>query len=418
MRRVTSLPTGAAARADGLIYRRTTCFAAAVLSISLSTNTRGLAETTSKQELCYSQGPVRCVAGKNRDEIGAGDVESFILKGNRHARDREYDLAIDAYTEAIRLDPKSFIAFIDRALVYTSMGDYDHALEDFSVAIAGEESRTFTVPLRAYALNSRGRIFLQRAQYDQAVADFTAAIRVNRVSHEVYRDRAEALFKQGRLLEAIADADRALWIWPEFSEAYATRARIYRALGSVAEADADQARANEAQSLGQSASAVYLRSQVYPDTLRNCADGAKHTLLLNISAGTVAARPEYAGPDAHISVRRNGSAITFRLGGEGCRLDVTIAADEYESASGGIQSSTESVWTDVAHTDSQSYEQVFYANASNSCAEATVRMRAYWGYIELKNEYLAPGSSTYGVTQSMHYGRKGCGVHLLTSKVD
>jgi tetratricopeptide (TPR) repeat protein len=402
----------------GLMFndRGTLCTVVSLI-ILLSTSARSLAETDDNQKSCVNHAQQRCAAEKpDEDQTGLRDIDFFMREGNRHARNKEYDLAVTAYTKAIRLDPKFYLAFINRARLYVAKGNYDRALEDFGEAIIGEETPVFSAPLRAQALNGRGWIFLQRAQYDRAIADFTAATQIDRISREGYKNRAEALFRQGKLREALADVDRALWVLPEFGEAYVMRSRIYREMGLVQEADGDNARASEIKALGATAIGVIQRSQFYPATSPTCGDGARHVLLLDIAAGKVVARPIYAGSDARISVHQSINKIIFRFGNEGCRIDLTIAnsiKDESEPSSGAP-------WTMVPQTvEPSSFERVFYSHASHACAEAKIRVRVFWGYTELRNEYLAPGSDYSGIAGSLsRFGGDGCAIELRASRVD
>jgi Tfp pilus assembly protein PilF len=408
---------GECPRGNSLTGSRAVWCTAASLFMLLSVNAQCSAETDDKQQRCDFHRPLKCVGGKQEyDETGAGSADFFIQKGSRHARNREYELAITAYTEAIRLDPKFYHAFIGRALAYVATGNYDRALEDFGAAIAGEATRVFTPPLRAYAFNGRGRIFLQRAQYDRAIADFTAAIQIDRISHEGYRNRAEALFQQGKLLEALADVDRALWVFPDSGEAYHMRSRIYRELGLADEAQANEAIANDIEALGVPASGHVDRSQLYPATSASCSDGARHTLFLEIEDGKVKARPTYAGSDAPVTVQQSSDKIGFRFGNEGCRIEFTIA----NSSSNKGESSPASLWTIVPPTvETPTYEQTLYRDASHACAEARIWVRVYWGYVEFQNGFLAPGSGYSGVAgREYRLGDKGCAIELRAARVD
>ena len=88
-------------------------------------------------------------------------------KGNSCLEKKDYDAAITAFTEAIRLNPED-----------------------------------------ARAYNSRGICFENNGKHDEAIADFTEAIRLNPSDSVAYANRGHANFEKADLREAIADAPR------------------------------------------------------------------------------------------------------------------------------------------------------------------------------------------------------------------
>ena len=61
-------------------------------------------------------------------------VDGLCLKGALYFSDGKYDRAIDAYSAAIRRDPKYVYAYIGRGDVYSAKGDLDRALADYDQA--------------------------------------------------------------------------------------------------------------------------------------------------------------------------------------------------------------------------------------------------------------------------------------------
>jgi tetratricopeptide (TPR) repeat protein len=61
-------------------------------------------------------------------------VDELCLKGVLYFSDKKYDRAIDAYSAAIRRDPKYVYAYIGRGDVYSAKGDLDRALADYDQA--------------------------------------------------------------------------------------------------------------------------------------------------------------------------------------------------------------------------------------------------------------------------------------------
>lgn len=55
---------------------------------------------------------------------------SFKEQGNKFLQAKQFDEAIQAYTEAINLDPKDHVFFSNRSAAYLSKGDASSALAD------------------------------------------------------------------------------------------------------------------------------------------------------------------------------------------------------------------------------------------------------------------------------------------------
>ncbi len=70
---------------------------------------------------------VRGRPGKERD--------AHCQRGQEHFQAKEYDRAIEEYTEALRLDPGSAVAYASRAAAYLYQRQFDRAIEDCNRAL-------------------------------------------------------------------------------------------------------------------------------------------------------------------------------------------------------------------------------------------------------------------------------------------
>jgi len=123
---------------------------------------------------------------------------AFAGRGEAYGERRDFDHAVAAYNEAIRLDPKYAPAYAGRGLTYHVKGDLDHAIADYSAALQLE-------PRLYFAYYQRGVAYVAESDNNRAIADFTQAIKLN----------------------------------PRFPDAFAKRALAYRANGDEAHAEAD-----------------------------------------------------------------------------------------------------------------------------------------------------------------------------------
>jgi small glutamine-rich tetratricopeptide repeat-containing protein alpha len=63
-------------------------------------------------------------------------AEKHKQDGNNFIASKEYNRAIDAYTEAIALDPNNPVYYSNRAAAWSSTGDHAIAADDAEMAIA------------------------------------------------------------------------------------------------------------------------------------------------------------------------------------------------------------------------------------------------------------------------------------------
>ena len=93
-------------------------------------------------------------------------------RGVTYANKGDYDCAIEAFTQAIVLNPDLAMAYSNRGGAYRDKGDYDRAIEDCGRAIALN-------PNLATAYSNRGGAYEREGDYDRAIEDFNKAIGPN-----------------------------------------------------------------------------------------------------------------------------------------------------------------------------------------------------------------------------------------------
>jgi tetratricopeptide (TPR) repeat protein len=132
-------------------------------------------------------------------------------RGRAAAKEQDWQTATEAFSEAIRLDPKSAPAYRSRGIVYGQQGEQDRALADLDEAIRLN-------PDDAVALFDRGVIYFQKAEYDRALTDFDEAIRLKPNYAMAYRARGKVHGKKGEDAQAKADRQKADELAPAESE--------------------------------------------------------------------------------------------------------------------------------------------------------------------------------------------------------
>jgi tetratricopeptide (TPR) repeat protein len=104
-------------------------------------------------------------------ESYAGVMALFYkLRGSAYNQKRQYDLAIDDFTEAIHLRPTDSDAYYDRGKLYDDKRDYGHAIEDFTKAFFSA-----SVKKSASAATQIGHVYIETRDYGQAMHWFHVA---------------------------------------------------------------------------------------------------------------------------------------------------------------------------------------------------------------------------------------------------
>jgi len=119
-------------------------------------------------------------------------AQEFLELGNQLFDQGIYNQAIANYTEAIKLDPNFAVAFNNRGISYSRLGDNNRAIADLTEAIRLEPT--------AGRLNSRGLSYHERnnsGDIGRAISDFEAALRMDPNNTDIRENLDNA--RQGRL---------------------------------------------------------------------------------------------------------------------------------------------------------------------------------------------------------------------------
>lgn len=159
----------------------------------------------------------------------------YIMRGLVRT-EKEYDLALADFDDAIRLDPKEAAAYVDRGSVREAKGDLDRALQDLDEAIRLR-------PKLVHAYSRRASIRQKKGDHDRAIADDDEAIRLDPRFVEAYGHRGFCRYDRGDYDRAVADFTEAIRLAPDDARGYIMRARVLFLRRDYARALAD---ANEA----------------------------------------------------------------------------------------------------------------------------------------------------------------------------
>ena len=116
-------------------------------------------------------------------------------KGNTSLEQKNYDVAIRHFTEAIRLRPNTSASYGNRGIAYWREGDPEQALLDYNKAIELDSKN-------AVPYLNRGKLYIERGDYDQVVKNCTEAIKLD-------SDLAQAYYTRGRARLQLKELDKA-----------------------------------------------------------------------------------------------------------------------------------------------------------------------------------------------------------------
>ena len=131
----------------------------------------------------------------------------------------DWDSAIIAFSDALRENPRSTLAYEYRGCAYAIKGDFDQAIGDFTKTIELDPSNG-----RIYC--SRGSCFRAKGQLESALRDVSEALRLCPTNHIAWEERAYVYIMQGEFESAISDYREALRLDPSSSRAHNNLARL------------------------------------------------------------------------------------------------------------------------------------------------------------------------------------------------
>ena len=156
------------------------------------------------------------------------------------------DSSFNIFTKIINIDSSFYLAYNNRAMIYTKWKQYDKAFADISYALNND-----TIKHSNYYLN-RMNIYIYTKRYAEALDDINIALEIEDTAEyykpalsTIYGKRAECNMQLGNYQESIEDAKLAIHYNPNYYLAYYRRAIAYFELGEKEKACKDLLKAKE-----------------------------------------------------------------------------------------------------------------------------------------------------------------------------
>ena len=216
---------------------------------------------------------------------------AFLGRAQAYERLRSHPNALDDYNTALQLDPTSLEALRGRSRVHTTLGDHELALQDitkvidnvaattddyaaranintlhqeFAEAVADYDTAMKLDPTNMSYVRQRAWAALNAGQYEKAVDDYSRMLELDPDEHHAHHSRGFAKFHLGDYDGAIKDLRRAVRTSPNNAHSRADLARFLHADGQPKKAMREADRAVEDQQISET-QGFWVRARIHRD---------------------------------------------------------------------------------------------------------------------------------------------------------
>ncbi|MFZ3172897.1 MAG: tetratricopeptide repeat protein [Carboxydocellales bacterium] len=156
-------------------------------------------------------------------------VTSYITQANKFVESDEYELAINYFEKAIKIDPKNAEAYIGKAQALDLLNLYSESLEYANQGITLNPNDAQAYIIKAIALTDLKR-------YSAALITANKAIKLKSESAEAYNAKGNALYFSERYEEALICYEKVIKLDPGLVHAYNSKGNTLYSLGKYEEA--------------------------------------------------------------------------------------------------------------------------------------------------------------------------------------
>lgn len=150
--------------------------------------------------------------------------EDYYTRGITHYYKGEYELALKAFEEAIKIKPDYAKAWINKSAVLGSLGRYEEAFKAAEKAIEIKPDDTL-------AWNNKSAALIRIGRYEEALKAAEKAIEIEPDNANAWSNESGALYHLSRYEEALKASDKAVEIKPEQAIMWYNRASVYSVKG-------------------------------------------------------------------------------------------------------------------------------------------------------------------------------------------
>ncbi len=156
---------------------------------------------------------------------------AFDKRGNIHLNAGNNQAAFDDYNRAIQDNATNADYFVNRGAANQRLGNYPVAIQDYTEALRLKPGYPLAKNNRAVAFDKRGNIHLNAGNNQAAFDDYNRAIQDNATNADYFVNRGAANQRLGNYPVAIQDYTEALRLKPDYALARNNRALTYHLFG-------------------------------------------------------------------------------------------------------------------------------------------------------------------------------------------
>ena len=160
---------------------------------------------------------------------------AYLNRGVAFGDNKEFGRAIEDFTTAISMDPKSGNAYLNRGMALVAQGEFERAIMDYDMALALN-------PSFVDAYSNRGGVWYRKGELDRAIDDYNRALSLQPDSLPALINRAIAFKKKGATDRAIEDYSHVISLNPD-AKFFIGRGDLYMKKGDVERAVKDYRKA-------------------------------------------------------------------------------------------------------------------------------------------------------------------------------
>ena len=188
-----------------------------------------ISEKELHSELAFQHGNLLVMLGQlgmaieaysNAINLNPHNANTYNNRGIAYAEKGKLDNAIEDYNITIQLRPDDANINYNKRIVYTNKGDYGLAIQEVRkmIELNLEFSRTY---------HNRAIVYSKKGEVELAIKDYTKAIELYPDEPNTYYDRGNTYYKKGDYDRAIEDYTEAIELNPIFYSAYINRGNVY-----------------------------------------------------------------------------------------------------------------------------------------------------------------------------------------------
>jgi tetratricopeptide (TPR) repeat protein len=148
----------------------------------------------------------------------------WVEKGYALRNSGNYMESIEAFNNAIEINPHYARAYVGRSGSYRRLGQYEQAIKDADMAIRLDQNF-------AVGYSNRGLAYASLGSYQQAIQNYEKAIELDPGEAKTFYYRGFAYKELGKYQLALGDFNMALELDPNYAAAYFNRGIILNDLG-------------------------------------------------------------------------------------------------------------------------------------------------------------------------------------------